>query len=90
MFSDTRLSPMGFGTARVNCRNPRYLWTLSMPLHALIGHQEIRHRDPIQHQAVTLRRLVHAAVLWSGRELGHDGAPNCEKFVVGIDGPLPQ
>jgi ABC-type oligopeptide transport system substrate-binding subunit len=44
-------------------RSQRYLSTLEQPRHSSIGRQEIRHRDPVQHRAVTLQRLLHAAVL---------------------------
>jgi hypothetical protein len=44
-------------------RSQRYLSTLEQPRHSSLGRQEIRHRDPVQHRAVTLQRLVHAAVL---------------------------
>ena len=42
-------------------RSQHYLSTLEQPRHSSIGRQEIRHRDPVQHRAVTLQRLVHAA-----------------------------
>src|SRR5262249_16064476 len=68
-----------------NCRNQPYLRTFSQLRHSSIGHQEIRHRDQLQHRAVTLQRLVHAAVLWSGRRELCDGwRAKLQKFVVGI------
>ena len=42
-------------------KGQRYLSTLEQPRHSSIGRQEIRQRDPVQHRAVTLQSLVHAA-----------------------------